>query len=219
MSEMDEKKKGPEKKDQEPEESDLEAVRGFVQRHVWATLGSVFVVTFLLAVAITLVCVNKEQVYQNGVAAGQSMADESYASLCSIRESNFLSRMNELEYEYTEEMADRQEEYEAGLVSEYERGYAAAQSEASAAISQLESQVAKYEAQGASSAEPQISESSSAGAADLKPVGATVYWTPNGSSYHSTQNCPSLSRSKNIESGTVTQAINSGHGNPCSRCH
>lgn len=152
MSEMDEKKKGPEKKDQESEESDLEAVRGFVQRHVWATLGSVFVVTFLLAVAITLVCVNKEQVYQNGVAAGQSM-------------------------------------------------------------------IAKYEAQGASSAEPQISESSSAGAADLKPVGATVYWTPNGSSYHSTQNCPSLSRSKNIESGTVTQAINSGHGNPCSRCH
>ena len=30
MSEMDKKKKSPEKKDQEPEESDLEAVRGFV---------------------------------------------------------------------------------------------------------------------------------------------------------------------------------------------
>lgn len=45
-----------------------------------------------------------------------------------------------------------------------------------------------------------------------------VYWTPNGKSYHSTPNCPTLKRSKVIESGTIQEAINSGHGDPCNDC-
>ena len=32
----------------------------------------------------------------------------------------------------------------------------------------------------------------------------TVYWTPGGSVYHSTKNCPTLSRSKTIYSGSVS---------------
>lgn len=35
-------------------------------------------------------------------------------------------------------------------------------------------------------------------------AGGTVYWTPGGSVYHSTKNCPTLSRSKTILSGSVS---------------
>lgn len=34
--------------------------------------------------------------------------------------------------------------------------------------------------------------------------GGTVYWTPNGSVYHKTKNCPTLSRSRTIYSGSVS---------------
>lgn len=34
---------------------------------------------------------------------------------------------------------------------------------------------------------------------------ATVYWTPNGKSYHMTDNCRTLSRSKVIHSGNMDQ--------------
>ena len=43
-----------------------------------------------------------------------------------------------------------------------------------------------------------------------------VYWTPNGKSYHTTDNCPTLSRSKTILSGTISE---SGKYDPCDRCH
>lgn len=46
----------------------------------------------------------------------------------------------------------------------------------------------------------------------------TVYFTPSGKSYHSTQSCKTLSRSKTILSGSVQDAINSGHGDPCDVC-
>lgn len=36
-----------------------------------------------------------------------------------------------------------------------------------------------------------------------KPVVRTYYWTPSGSKYHSTKDCPSLARSKTIYSGTT----------------
>lgn len=35
-------------------------------------------------------------------------------------------------------------------------------------------------------------------------AGGTVYWTPGGSVYHSTKSCPTLSRSKTIYSGSVS---------------
>ncbi len=52
-----------------------------------------------------------------------------------------------------------------------------------------------------------------------KPVGDTVYWTPNGEKYHSTSACVSLKRSSTISSGTLDEAINSGHDEPCKLCH
>lgn len=45
---------------------------------------------------------------------------------------------------------------------------------------------------------------------------AVVYWTPNGKSYHTTKNCPTLSRSKTILSGTINE---SGKNDLCDRCH
>ena len=45
--------------------------------------------------------------------------------------------------------------------------------------------------------------------------GDIVYWTSNGKSYHSTKSCPTLSRSKTINSGTQAE---SGKYDPCDRC-
>ena len=49
-----------------------------------------------------------------------------------------------------------------------------------------------------------------------KESGGTVYWTPNGEVYHSTPDCPSLGRSKTINSGTISQ---SGKSRPCKNCY
>ena len=45
---------------------------------------------------------------------------------------------------------------------------------------------------------------------------STVYWTPNGKSYHTTKNCSTLSRSKTILEGSISS---SGKNDPCDRCH
>lgn len=46
----------------------------------------------------------------------------------------------------------------------------------------------------------------------------TVYYTPNGKSYHFSKSCSTLSRSKTILEGTLKDAINSGHDDPCDKC-
>ncbi|MBB5266434.1 acylphosphatase [Catenibacillus scindens] len=47
---------------------------------------------------------------------------------------------------------------------------------------------------------------------------STVYYTPNGKKYHSTPNCPTLSRSRNIYSTSLTNAQASGR-TACKVCH
>lgn len=44
----------------------------------------------------------------------------------------------------------------------------------------------------------------------------TVYWTPNGKSYHGSKDCPALSRSKTILEGSIED---SGKYDPCDRCY
>lgn len=44
----------------------------------------------------------------------------------------------------------------------------------------------------------------------------TVYWTPNGKSYHTTDSCSALAKSKTILSGTIEE---SGKNDPCDRCN
>lgn len=51
-----------------------------------------------------------------------------------------------------------------------------------------------------------------------KPVSNTVYWVSGGEVYHSTKNCPSLSRSHDIQSGTISQANANGKNRPCKNC-
>ncbi|MGL4572045.1 MAG: coiled-coil domain-containing protein [Clostridium sp.] len=55
----------------------------------------------------------------------------------------------------------------------------------------------------------------SSGNSTPKPVGGTVYWTPNGKSYHKSGNCTTLKRSKVINSGTLAE---SGKSDPCNVC-
>ena len=49
--------------------------------------------------------------------------------------------------------------------------------------------------------------------------GPIVCWTPNGKSYHASEYCRTLNRSKTIISGTIDEAIASGHGDPCDVCY
>lgn len=46
----------------------------------------------------------------------------------------------------------------------------------------------------------------------------TVYWTKTGKSYHFDKNCRYLSRSKNIISGTLKEALSEGKKDPCNEC-
>lgn len=50
------------------------------------------------------------------------------------------------------------------------------------------------------------------------PTTGTVYWVKNGEVWHLKESCSSLSRSKNIQSGTVSDAIAAGKGRVCKRC-
>lgn len=61
------------------------------------------------------------------------------------------------------------------------------------------------------------SNSNSSGTTTYEPASGerTVYWTPNGKSYHYRQSCPTLSRSKNIKSGS---ASNCPKSDPCDKC-
>ncbi|MBQ8509146.1 MAG: hypothetical protein IJ493_04480 [Clostridia bacterium] len=45
-----------------------------------------------------------------------------------------------------------------------------------------------------------------------------VYWVKNGEVWHLRENCPSLSRSKDILSGSVSDAMNAGKERVCKRC-
>ncbi len=47
---------------------------------------------------------------------------------------------------------------------------------------------------------------------------ATVYWVKSGEVWHLTDKCSSLSRSKNILSGSIEDAISMGKQRACKRC-
>lgn len=51
---------------------------------------------------------------------------------------------------------------------------------------------------------------------NVSDKGEIVYWTPNGKSYHKTDECSTLSRSKTILSGTISE---SGKIDPCDQCY
>lgn len=46
----------------------------------------------------------------------------------------------------------------------------------------------------------------------------SVYWTPNGKSYHSIEWCYTLERSDEIINGTLDEAFDEGKDDPCSKC-
>ena len=50
------------------------------------------------------------------------------------------------------------------------------------------------------------------------PQTVTVYWVKSGEVWHISLDCPSLSRSKNILSGTAEEAMSAGKSRVCKRC-
>lgn len=65
-------------------------------------------------------------------------------------------------------------------------------------------------------AKKKAEEEAKAAASQEQNTSTTVYWVPNGEVYHSTPDCSTLKRSKNIYSGTVSE---SGKSRPCKVCH
>lgn len=47
---------------------------------------------------------------------------------------------------------------------------------------------------------------------------AVVYWTPGGKSYHNSRECSTLSRSKTINEGSLSDALAAGKADPCDVC-
>jgi len=47
----------------------------------------------------------------------------------------------------------------------------------------------------------------------------TYYWTDDGKVYHRSRSCSSLKKSKNVHSGTLSQAQSAGKNRSCTKCH
>ena len=62
------------------------------------------------------------------------------------------------------------------------------------------------------------SNSSSSDTNSQTGTGQLVYWTPGGSVWHVTDKCSSLSRSKEIVSGSIASAQAAGKDRVCKRC-
>lgn len=67
------------------------------------------------------------------------------------------------------------------------------------------------------SSDPSFDPSSEA-SSSRREAANVVYWTPGGKSYHNSQECSTLSRSKTIHSGSLNDAINAGKDDPCNVC-
>lgn len=107
-----------------------------------------------------------------------------------------------------------------GLVSGDDKGYfnPRGNTKRSAAATLL----ANYLEKGLPKPSPTVSNPSGGSSGGSNPgstTGSTVYWVPNGRVYHSTRNCATLHNSSTIYSGTVSQAIRTGHSSPCKVCH
>ena len=165
--------------------------------------------------------------YNSGLEQGQSDAEASYNSLLQERENEFSSQLVQQQESFESEI---QVQYDAGHSDGFEEGqrygYSQGQSEAQSKIEQLENTLATYEQKSESNSISNQTttefDSDDWGIdSDYIPEsqGGIVYWTPNGKSYHSTKSCTTLRRSKNILSGTVSEASSSGHGDPCNVCY
>ena len=112
-----------------------------------------------------------------------------------------------------EEAAAKKAEEEAAKKAEEE---AKAKAEQEAAEKAAAEQAAAEQAAAEQAAAEQAAAEQAAAAQAQQNTGTTVYWTPNGEVYHSTPNCPSLSRSKTILSGSIEE---SGKSRGCKNCY
>lgn len=197
-------------------------------------------VAFVLGVGVSTLCAdtqNKvEAAYSSGLEEGQSTAEASYNSQLAEKEEAFSSQLAQQEEDFEAQAEDKYNDgHSEGFEEGRKEGYSQGQSEAQKEISQLKETIADYEKEEASASQSagatgyknpgsqtsagSVSSWESSSDDEPEPQGGTVYWTPNGKSYHSTPHCTTLKRSKTILSGTVSEAIASGHGDPCNVCH
>ena len=113
------------------------------------------------------------------------------------------------------EQAQKEAEEAAAKKAEQEAAEKAAAEQAAAEQAVAEQAAAEQAAAEQAAAEQAAAEQAAAAQAQQN-TGTTVYWTPNGEVYHSTPNCPSLSRSKTILSGSIEE---SGKSRGCKNCY
>lgn len=61
-------------------------------------------------------------------------------------------------------------------------------------------------------------DSSESAESEIVDSETTYYWTDNGAVYHRSRSCGSLKKSKNVHSGTLSQAHSAGKNRSCSKC-
>lgn len=213
---------------EEPQTSFWEKLRHVLRPHLLVAVLVAFLVGMGVSPLLTDTQGKVEAAYSSGVEEGQSTAEASYQSQLAEQEEEFSSQLSQQESDWKSQAQEEYNNgYSAGYDEGYKEGYAQGQSEAQEEISRLEEEIAAYEEEQSSVQASQsggvYQGSSYTGESFLdyetEPPGGTVYWTPNGKSYHTSENCPTLSRSKTILSGTIDAAIYTGHGDPCDVCH
>lgn len=146
----------------------------------------------------------------NSISEKDKIIEDNEASIQSLKDSKKKLKQKVSRYKDQQEQIDELnskynellENYN-NLLSEYEK----AQNE----IESLNSQISSLKTESAS-----VAAASSQQATESSPSGGTVYWVSGGSVYHSTPNCPTLSRSGNIQSGSVAS---SGKSRGCKVCN
>lgn len=141
--------------------------------------------------------------YKDGIVT-ISFLDTGTASIYFTANDSIKSKSTEITVIDKEAEEQKRLEEESRLQAEKEAAEKAAEEER-IAREQLEQQEAQQEESMQTENEQQPTPESE----------RIVYWTPNGGSYHFSQSCPTLSRSKTIYSGTIAE---SGKSDPCDRC-
>ena len=172
--------------------------------------------------------------YESGIAEGQSAAEEDYSHQLeeqrSAAEASLQSALTSQENKFSETLQSAErlassQAYQEGKTAGAETVFDALQlknpytGEIIENVDDYNEYVSQYLEESSQIEEPYQQEEPVYEEPEPIENEVIVYWVPNGKSYHASEYCRTLSRSKTIISGTIDEAIASGHGDPCDVCY
>ena len=210
--------------------SAVEKSLNFAKKHWIKILPSAIIVVLIVALACSVNYYNQEnrsikdelQKTQNRMAIIEDEKDDLVDQKFSLENDvdNAISERDELQAQYDQLAEEHQTCTDQitelnNTITEYESQI----EEYATLVESLNNQIAErdktIEEQKETISYYVSSRNSSGTSSQTQNTSRTVYWTPGGEVYHSTPNCPSLSRSRQIFSGTISQ---SGKGRACKNC-